>query len=628
MQVARREPPKTGREVKTSVRIGGGSQLVLVIGRGLGHSLGMQELPIFLGVERSVTGRRWVGPGTHVDRAALQIEQLTGLPGMITRLLADKGVSADEAEQYLAPKLRDLMPDPSELADMDRAAERLADAVRKRQRIAIFGDYDVDGAASVALLTEWLRQLGMSTTPYIPDRIDEGYGPNVPAMTELGRAHDLVICVDCGTLSHEPIAAARAAGADVIVVDHHLPGPELPDAVVVNPNRSDDAAELGHLCAAGVVFMLLVAVNRLLRGEAKVPDLMSMLDLVALATVADVAPMIGLNRAFVQSGLSVLARRARPGLVALADVSGLNAPPTSRDLGFALGPRINAGGRIGAADLGARLLSTSDPNEAAALAEKLDTLNRERREIEAAVQDAATAQIEAHGEIGALVWAAGEGWHPGVVGIVASRLKDIFNRPAVVIGLDGAEGKGSGRSIAGIDLGTSVAALTARGLLLKGGGHAMAAGLTIARDRLDECMQALSELLARQGADQAGPRDLRVLGALSPQGATPELVEQLETAGPFGPANAAPRLAFSNVTPSGVRIVGNGHCQARFGNGSGASVGSITFGAADSGLAAFFEAAAGRRQPVHVAGRLEIDDWGGRRKAKLRVEDAAELHNR
>lgn len=585
----------------------------------------MREPSIFLGVERSVTGRRWVGPGSDVDRAALQIEQLAGLSGMVARLLADKGVPADEAEQYLAPKLRDLMPDPSELADMDRAAERLVDAVRKRQRIAVFGDYDVDGAASVALLTDWLRQIGMTATSYIPDRIDEGYGPNVPAMTELGQAHDLVICVDCGTLSHAPISAARKAGADVIVVDHHLPGPELPDAIVVNPNRGDDGSGMGHLCAAGVVFMLLVAVNRLLRGTSKVPDLMAMLDLVAVATVADVAPMTGLNRAFVQSGLGILARRERPGLVALADVSGLNAPPTSRDLGFALGPRINAGGRIGAADLGARLLSTSDPNEAAALAEKLDTLNRERREIEAAVQDAATAQIEAQGEIGALVWAAGDGWHPGVVGIVASRLKERFNRPAVVIGLDGAEGKGSGRSITGVDLGSSVAALTQRGLLLKGGGHAMAAGLTVASDKVDAAMQALADLLARQGADRAGPRDLRVLGALSPNGATPELVEQLDAAGPFGPANAAPRIAFSNVTPSGVRVVGNGHCQARFGNGSGASIGSITFGATDSGLAEFFEAAASRRQPVHVAGRLEIDDWGGRRKAKLRVEDAAEV---
>ena len=585
----------------------------------------MTEPRLFLNVQSSITGRRWIGPGAHVDRVAQQIEQITGLPEIISRLLADKDVDATDADAYLSPKLRDLMPDPSALVDMDTAADRLVHAVRNRQRIAVFGDYDVDGGASVALLIDWLHQMGSQATPYIPDRIDEGYGPNVPAMTKLGGAHDLLICVDCGTLSHEPIAAARKAGADVIVVDHHLPGSDLPEAIVVNPNRADDTAGLGHLCAAGVVFMLLVAANRSLRADRKVPDLMAMLDLVAVATVADVAPMIGLNRAFVRSGLSVLAQRRRPGLVALADVSGLNAPPTSRDLGFALGPRINAGGRIGAADLGARLLSTADANEASALAEKLDQLNRERREIESVVQDAAIRQIEARGELGALVWAAGEGWHPGVVGIVASRLKDKFNRPAVVIGIDGAEGKGSGRSINGVDLGSAIAALTEQGALLKGGGHKMAAGLTVAANQIETSMQALSELMTRQGADTAGPQDLRVLGGLAPAGATPELVEQIDMAGPFGPSNAAPRIAFGNVVPSGVRIVGNGHCQARFSGAGGDSLASIAFGAADNGLADLLETAAARKQPVHVAGRLEIDDWGGRRKAKLRVEDASEI---
>ena len=587
----------------------------------------MSDPKLFLNVQASITGRRWIAPDASVERSAQQIEQITGLPEIIARLLADKGVEASESERYLSPKLRDLMPDPSVLVDMDAAVERLVGAVRGKERIAVFGDYDVDGGASVALFIDWLRQMGIGATSYIPDRIDEGYGPNVTALTELGSTHDLVICVDCGTLSHDPIAAARSAGADVIVVDHHLPGPDLPDAIIVNPNRADDDAGLGHLCAAGVVFMLLVAANRVLRADGKVPDLMAMLDLVAVATVADVAPMIGLNRAFVRSGLSLLAKRHRPGLVALADVSGLNAPPTSRDLGFALGPRINAGGRIGAADLGARLLSTDDPNEAAALAEKLDHLNRERRDIEAAVQEAAIRQIEARGELGALVWAAGEGWHPGVVGIVASRLKEKFNRPAVVIGLDGAEGKGSGRSVNGVDLGSSIASLTARGLLLKGGGHKMAAGLTVATDHVEPAMHALSELLHRQGAGQHGLEDLRILGALTPQGATPELVEQIDASGPFGPSNAAPRIAFGNVVPSGVRIVGNGHCQARFGGTGGGALAAIAFGAVDNGLAEFLEVAAARKQPVHVAGRLEIDDWGGRRKAKLRLEDAAEIYD-
>ena len=468
--------------------------------------------------------------------------------------------------------------------------------------------------------------MGLGATPYIPDRIDEGYGPNEPAMTALGRAHDLVICVDCGTLSHGPVAAARAAGADVVIVDHHLPGETLPDAICVNPNRTDDRAGMGYLCAAGVVFLLLVAANRVLRARTGFPgaepDLMAMLDLVAVATVADVAPMVGLNRALVRQGLAVLARRQRAGLVALADVARLTAPPTARDLGWAFGPRINAGGRIGAADLGARLLSTRDPHEAAALAEQLDTLNAERRAIESVVLDRAMEQAEARGAEGGLVWAAGEGWHPGVVGIVASRLKERFNRPAVVIGLDGPEGKGSGRSVAGIDLGSSVGTLAREGLVLKGGGHRMAAGLTLTAEQIEPAMARLDALLTEQGAASVGPADLELLGTLAPGGATPELIEQLESAGPFGPSNPAPRLAFAAVIPSGVRAVGNGHAQARF-QGAGGAVAAIAFGARDNGLAELLEACAAAKRPLHVAGRLEIDDWGGR-KAKLRLEDLAE----
>lgn len=588
----------------------------------------MTTPPAYLGVTRSVTGRRWTGPGADVERAGLAIAQATGLPEIVGRLLAAHGVSTEAATRFLTPTLRDLMPDPSSLAGMDEAAARVCAAVDRGQRIAIFGDYDVDGGASVALLIDWLRHLGRPATPYIPDRIDEGYGPNVAAMQELGHNHDLIICVDCGTLSHEPIAAARAEGADVVVIDHHLPGPDLPDAIVVNPNRVDDRSGLGHLCAAGVVFLLLVACNRFLRNGPIVeksgePNLMAMLDLVAIATIADVAPLLGLNRAFVRQGLAVLARRERPGLVALADVAGLTAPPSSRDLGFALGPRINAGGRIGAADLGMRLLSTRDAHEAAALAEKLDHLNTERRQVEAAVLDAAMQQIETRAALGPLVWAAGEGWHPGVVGIVASRLKERYNRPAIVIGLDGDEGKGSGRSVPGIDLGTAVSGLSASGVLRKGGGHKMAAGLTVARDRLTEALDALSVLLARQGAGDGSPEDLRLTGAIAPPLATPELIGQIEAAGPFGPANPAPRLALADVVPTGVRIVGQGHCQVRIGNG-GPALACIAFRAAETGIADFLTNAANERRPIHVAGRLEIDDWGGRRKAKLRIEDVAD----
>ncbi|MHA1529682.1 MAG: single-stranded-DNA-specific exonuclease RecJ [Alphaproteobacteria bacterium] len=585
--------------------------------------------PPFLNVEHSATGRRWVGPGPEVERLGLAIAQTHELPEIVGRVLAARGVVPETAADYLNPTLRALMPDPSVLAGMDTAAQRLAAAVVKGERIAVFGDYDVDGGASVALLCTWFGLLGRSATPYIPDRIDEGYGPNVPAMAALARDHDLILCVDCGTLSFEPVAAARAEGADVIIADHHLAQENLPDALaVVNPNRHDDGSDLGYLCAAGVVFLLLVATNRELRrqggfGDRGEPDLMALLDLVAVATVADVAPLVGLNRALVRQGLAVLARRARPGLAALADVAGLRAPPTSRDLGFALGPRINAGGRVGKADLGQRLLTTADPHEAAALAEKLNLLNRERQEIEAVVLEAAIAQAEAGDVSAPLVWAAGEGWHPGVVGIVASRLKDRFNRPAVVIGLDGSQGKGSGRSVPGVDLGSAVAALVRQGLLLKGGGHVMAAGLTVEQGALDEAMAALGVALAAQGAGDVGPADLRLDGALAPGGATVDLVERLEAAGPFGQANPAPRLAFGSVQVKGVRTVGNGHCQLRLAGSGGPQLAAIAFRAADSGLAALFEAAAASGTPLHIAGRLEIDDWGGRRKPKLRVEDAA-----
>ncbi|MGD9865797.1 MAG: DHH family phosphoesterase, partial [Pseudodonghicola sp.] len=408
----------------------------------------------FLGVTQSLTGRRWVGPDVETDRAAEAMAQASGLPRPVCQVLARRGVPAEEAQAFLTPQLKELLPDPRGLRDMETAAARFVAAVRGRQRIAVFADYDVDGGSSAALLLVWLRQMGLRATLYIPDRIDEGYGPNEPAMRDLAARHDLIVCVDCGTLSHGPIAAAE--GADVIVLDHHLGGETLPPALaVVNPNRQDESGDLGYLCAAGVVFLMLVEARRQLReaGAATGPDLMAMLDLVALATVADVAPLIGANRALVRQGLRVMAQRRRPGLVALSDVSRMDAAPNTYHLGFLLGPRVNAGGRIGKADLGARLLATEDAAEAQALAERLDQLNTERREIEEAVRAAAMAQAEARGFDAPLVWAAGEGWHPGVVGIVASRLKEAANRPAVVIGLEGDEGKGSGRSVSGIDLG-------------------------------------------------------------------------------------------------------------------------------------------------------------------------------
>ena len=483
----------------------------------------------FLGVEASVTGRRWVGPSLEASRAADGMAQRTDLPLALCQVLARLGVTEEAAEAYLNPTLRDLMPDPRSLKDMDRAAARLLAAVERRERIVVFADYDVDGGTSAALLLTWLRHFGLDPTLYVPDRIDEGYGPNVPAMSRLASNHDLIICVDCGTLSHEPIAAA--AGADVIVVDHHLAGETLPDAyAIVNPNRQDESGDLGYLCAAAVVFMLLVACRRDLRDKgAESPDLMAMLDLVALATVADVAPLAGLNRAFVRQGLKVMARRARPGLAALSDVARMECAPEAYHLGYVLGPRINAGGRIGQADLGARLLSERSRQNAEAMAERLEALNAERRDVEERVRAEALAQAEARGLDAPLVWAAGEGWHPGVVGIVASRLKEIANRPAIVIGLEGGVGKGSGRSVSGIDLGGPVQRLAREGLLEKGGGHRMAAGLTVVEDKLELAMARLSDLLARQGAGALGVADLRLDGALMPGAATVDLAQQIET---------------------------------------------------------------------------------------------------
>ncbi len=575
----------------------------------------------FLNVTSSLTGRRWVGPGPEADRLAEAMMQATRLPLALCHTLVARSIAPPEAQTYLAPSLRDLMPDPRSLRDMETAAARFLAAVAARQRIAIFADYDVDGGASAALLITYLRALDQTPTLYIPDRIDEGYGPNVPAMAALGAAHDLIICVDCGTLSHDPIAAA---GCDVLVLDHHLGGDTLPSAVaVVNPNRQDEDGTLSHLCAAAVVFLMLVEANRQLRAVGKQgPDLMAMLDLVALATVADVAPLIGVNRAFVRQGLKVMARRERPGLRALADVAKLDTAPTAYALGFVLGPRINAGGRIGQADLGARLLSTDNPLEATRLAEQLHNLNAERREIEAAVRAEALAQVEARGEAaaggGTLAWAAGDGWHPGVVGIVAARVKEATHRPSVVIGFDGDIGKGSGRSVEGIDLGAAIHLLAAEGLIEKGGGHRMAAGLSLSRAQLEPAMARLDALLARQSGPITASA-LRLDALLMPSAATTTLIEEIDAAGPFGAASPAPRFAFAHQQVT-ARPMGTGHLRLHFGDAS-AKLEAVLFNAQDTPLGAAFLSPGHHR--FHLVGRLELNTWGGRSRVQLRLEDAA-----
>ena len=574
----------------------------------------------FLNVATSLTGRRWTGPDAAQDRLAEGMAQATRLPLPLCRILAARGITPEAAPAFLAPSLRDLLPDPLTLKDMGPAAVRLLRAVAAREKIAIFADYDVDGGASAALLLTWLRHFGLAATLYIPDRIDEGYGPNVPAMASLAAAHDLILCVDCGTLSHDPIAAAK--GADVVILDHHLALETLPQALaIVNPNRQDEDGTLAHLCAAGVVFLLLVEANRRLKQQgSQVPDLMALLDLVALATVADVAPLTGLNRAFVRQGLKVMARRDRPGLRALADVARMDQAPTPYALGFLLGPRVNAGGRIGQADLGARLLATADEMEAARLAAQLDQLNTDRREITEAVRIEALAQAEARGLDAPLVWAAAEGWHPGVVGIVAARLKEAANRPSVVIGFEGDDGKGSARSIHGVDLGAAIQRLAAEGMITKGGGHKMAAGLSLTRAQLQPAMERLADLLARQGSGAQGPQDLRIDSLLATSAATVALVEQVETAGPFGQAAPAPRFAFANAQVSARRI-GDSHLKLTVSDGSGPALDAIAFGAFDGPLGPALDNPGHRR--FHLAGKLELNHWNGRTRVQLRLDDAA-----
>lgn len=578
---------------------------------------------ICLEVKVSLTGKRWVAPASEMARHATVITREAQLPQPVAMLLAQRRVLSEQVKSFLNPTLRDLLPDPRNLLDMNKAAVRILTAATTRQKIAIFADYDVDGASSATLLVDWLRQLGHDATIYVPDRIDEGYGPNIAAMQELSASHDLIICVDCGTLSHEPIAAANC---DVVVLDHHLGGAELPNCVaVVNPNRQDETGEWGHLCAAAVVFLVLVEMNRELRKvHDKIgPDLMAMLDLVALATVADVAPLIGVNRAFVRQGLAVMARRVRPGIVALCDVARLDRTPSAYHLGFVLGPRINAGGRIGEADLGTKLLCETEPHKAQAIATKLESLNTDRREIEAAVRNAAFAQAEARGLDAPLVWAANDGWHAGVVGIVASRLKEASNRPAIVIGFDGNAGKGSGRSVAGIDLGAAIQKLVAEGLIEKGGGHKMAAGLSLDRTQLEPAMARLSDLLARQGSGVTMYQDLRVDAVILTSGATPELIELLDQAGPFGASAPAPRFAFPNVKITFSKPVGETHLKFTATDGGPAKIEGIAFGAMEGPLGPALQEAQRSGRNIHIAGRLELNHWQGRSKVQLRLEDAA-----
>jgi single-stranded-DNA-specific exonuclease len=588
----------------------------------------------FLGVEQSATGRAWRDRLDERGAArALAIVQRHELPELLARVLAGRGVEVDEAVGYLDPTVRLLMPDPNVLTDMPASAARLADAVTRGEKVAIFGDYDVDGASSAAVLARFLRHGGLAPIIHIPDRVFEGYGPNSEAIRALAAAGaTLLVTVDCGTTSHEPLAEAQRLGLATIVIDHHQADETLPPALaVVNPNRLDDLSQLGHLAAVGLTFMVVVAVNRELRRRGfwalprSEPDLLGLLDLVALGTVADVVPLKGLNRAFVAKGLLALRRRENVGLTALMDVARLGGPPEPWHLGFLLGPRINAGGRIGRADLGVDLLLEADPIEAGRLAAELDRLNRERQVIEVA----ALAQAEAEAmaalgleERGAVVVTAAQGWHPGVVGLVAARLKERFGRPAFAIALGpGDIGTGSGRSIPGVDLGSAVRQAGRDGLLIKGGGHAMAAGVTLERGALGRFRAYLEERLGAAVAAARRSDFLLIDGALTAGAANLETVASIARAGPFGAGSPEPVLVLPGHQLVYVEEAGPSHLRARLRSGDGATINAIAFRAAGQKLGAALLSNRGRA--VHAAGALAVDRWNGEERVQMRLTDIA-----
>jgi single-stranded-DNA-specific exonuclease len=591
----------------------------------------------FLGVERSASGRRWRLRHAANDGVAAAIATQLAVPEILARLLSQRGVGLEEAARFLSPRLRDQLPDPAYLKDMGRAVERLVRAVRDNEKIVVFGDYDVDGATSAALLLRFFAAVGAQGALYVPDRMREGYGPNAPALLRLKEeGAGIVICVDCGTTAHEALEAAKAAGLDVIVIDHHVAEPLLPSAVaVVNPNRLDEASAHGNLAAVGVAFLLAVAANRALRDAGwyrarAEPDLLQWLDLVALGTVCDVVPLTGLNRALVAQGLKVAQRGANPGMAALAALGaapGRIEPINAYQLGFVLGPRVNAGGRVGGADLGARLLTTDDPALAAELAQRLDGYNKERREIEAQTLAAAIELVERQNtDSPVLVFAASEGWHPGVIGIVAARLRERYERPACVVALADGIGRGSGRSIPGLALGSAVIAARQAGLLINGGGHAMAAGFTVAADKLVELGEFLAERL-NDGLDRSIlVPELAIDAALSAAAAQGDLVAQLEGLAPFGSANPEPRFAFPAVRAAYVEPVGTGHLRLRVADAlGGAPLNGIAFRAADTPVGKLLVEAKGRA--IHLAGHLRRDTWRGGDAVQLVLDDAATVEH-
>ena len=582
-----------------------------------------------LGIARSLGGRRWVWR-VGEDRLGLGIAQRMGVPEIVGRLLAARGIGIEGAGDFLDPTLRALLPDPSLLIDMDAAADRLAAAAIRGETVGVFGDYDVDGACSAALMVTLLQDLGCTVHTHVPHRMNEGYGPNPVALRKLvEQGATVIVCVDCGTAASEALAAVHGA-ADVLVLDHHKsegPPPEV--LATVNPNRLDDTSGQGALCAAGVAFLTAVATLRSLRrhgffAQRAAPDLLSLLDLVALATVCDMMPLTGVNRALVCQGLKVMGRRARPGIAALLDVAQTRDRPTAFTCGFGLGPRINAAGRISEADLGLRLLLAQDAAEAVALAALLDDVNRQRQEVEAGVLDAAFRIAETQAAAGhAALLVCGDGWHPGVVGIVAGRIKERFNRPACVAGVADGVAKGSGRSVAGLDLGAAVIAARQSGILLTGGGHSMAAGFSLDGDRIATFHAFLNERLAA-AASLPSAADLAVEGTLAVGGATTDLAQHLARLAPFGAGNEEPTLVLQRARVLRADRVGREATAIRTfieGEGGGPRLKAMLFRARDGALA---EALLGRSgMPLHLAGHLRAEVWNGAVNPGFVISDAA-----
>ena len=584
----------------------------------------MSNSEYFLNVQKSLLGNAWRGPTQSQDRVSEQISQIIKIPIQVSKVLARLGVSPNNVENFLLPKIRNLLPDPMQFKDMKKGAIRLIEAIKNRDRVAIFADYDVDGAASAALLINWLKEMGITATLYVPDRVIEGYGLNTQALEKLSMNHELIICVDCGTSSHGPIKNLNGK-ADLVILDHHIGSEELPDALaIINPNRQDELTDFRYLCAAGVVFLYLVAVTTTLRGQnIKSPDLIQSLDLVALATVADVVPLIGLNRAFVQQGLKVIRNRARPGLKVLADISKINSPVDEYHIGFVLAPKLNAAGRIGDASLATKLLSTNSEIEAQNLAEKLEVLNTERQAIGERVENEALQKLNKECLNTPIIFVSDNNWHPGVIGIVASKIKEKTNRPSFVISFSGGIGKGSGRSIPGVDLGSLMQKLSHEKLIEKGGGHSMAAGITLSKRQLKPAFDRLVQLIELKPIDIAPENDFYIDGILLPRAANLEIIERLAEVGPFGSGAPQPRFVFPDQNITFCRRVGTDHLKVTFCDESKNKVDAICFRAFSSPLSSKIENNLNKR--FHIAGKLVKNTWRGHEKVQVIIDDAAEV---